>query len=70
MQRFSTNKYFVEKNPTIVNFPVRNLDIQDYTLGLTQGYRFNLLANVFHEGDSELGVFKVDPTLPWSYPRC
>eukprot|EP00656_Telonema_subtile_P005449 TRINITY_DN1247_c0_g2_i3.p2 TRINITY_DN1247_c0_g2~~TRINITY_DN1247_c0_g2_i3.p2 ORF type:complete len:352 (+),score=142.86 TRINITY_DN1247_c0_g2_i3:895-1950(+) len=57
-KRFSSNKYFTEKNPTIVNFPVRNLDIQDYTLGVGVGFRFNLLANVFHEGDAELGVFK------------
>jgi len=57
-KRFSSNKYFTEKNPTIVNFPVRNLDIQDYTDGITSGFRFDLLANVFHEGDAELGVFK------------
>eukprot|EP00658_Telonema_sp_P-2_P021131 TRINITY_DN18395_c0_g1_i6.p1 TRINITY_DN18395_c0_g1~~TRINITY_DN18395_c0_g1_i6.p1 ORF type:complete len:481 (+),score=122.03 TRINITY_DN18395_c0_g1_i6:312-1754(+) len=57
-KRFSSNKYFTEKNPTIVNFPVRNLDIQDYTDNIEDGFRYNLIANVFHEGDAELGVFK------------
>ncbi|KAG8387606.1 hypothetical protein BUALT_Bualt02G0038700 [Buddleja alternifolia] len=30
MRRFSSNNFFVEKNPTLVNFPVRNLELRDY----------------------------------------
>ena len=30
MKRFTKNNWFVEKNGTIVNFPVRNLELKDY----------------------------------------
>merc|ERR1712196_311746 len=58
-KRFSKNKFFTEKNPTIVNFPCKNLDISDYTADLKTDTKFNLLANSYHEGDAEGGVFKV-----------
>ena len=29
MKRFIHNSFFLEKNPTIVNFPVNNLDLKD-----------------------------------------
>ena len=29
MKRFTRNNFFVEKNPTIVNFPVKNLELKD-----------------------------------------
>lgn len=29
MKRFQKNNFFVEKNPTIVNFPVKNLELED-----------------------------------------
>eukprot|EP00611_Tribonema_gayanum_P023278 TRINITY_DN4868_c0_g1_i2.p1 TRINITY_DN4868_c0_g1~~TRINITY_DN4868_c0_g1_i2.p1 ORF type:complete len:330 (-),score=140.55 TRINITY_DN4868_c0_g1_i2:42-1031(-) len=30
LARFTKNNFFVEKNPTIVNFPVKNLELKDY----------------------------------------
>lgn len=30
VKRFTRNNFFVEKNPTIVNFPVKNLELRDY----------------------------------------
>jgi U4/U6.U5 tri-snRNP-associated protein 2 len=30
LNRFTRNNWFMEKNPTIVTFPVRNLDVKDY----------------------------------------
>eukprot|EP00953_Heterococcus_sp_UTEX-ZZ885_P010443 6096-Heterococcus_DN1.PRE.3 len=30
LARFTRNNFFVEKNPTIVNFPVKNLELRDY----------------------------------------
>lgn len=30
IKRFTKNDFFVEKNPTIVNFPIKNLDLSDY----------------------------------------
>jgi U4/U6.U5 tri-snRNP-associated protein 2 len=29
LARFTRNNFFVEKNPTIVNFPVKNLELRD-----------------------------------------
>lgn len=29
MKRFTKNNFFIEKNPTIVNFPVKNLELKD-----------------------------------------
>lgn len=29
IKRFGKNRFFVEKNPTIVNFPVKNLELKD-----------------------------------------
>jgi U4/U6.U5 tri-snRNP-associated protein 2 len=29
IKRFSKNSFFKEKNPSIVNFPIKNLDMQD-----------------------------------------
>jgi U4/U6.U5 tri-snRNP-associated protein 2 len=29
VKRFLNNRYFTEKNPTIVNFPVKNLELKD-----------------------------------------
>lgn len=31
LARFTKNFYFTEKNPTIVNFPVKNLELKDCT---------------------------------------
>jgi len=59
-KRFSKNKFFTEKNPTIVNFPCKNLDISDYCPELKgANTKFNLLANAYHMGDADGGVFKV-----------
>ena len=30
IKRFTKNDFFVEKNPTIVNFPIKNLDLSEY----------------------------------------
>jgi hypothetical protein len=29
IKRFTKNNFFLEKNPTIVNFPVKNLELKD-----------------------------------------
>lgn len=49
--RFTRNHFFVEKNPTIVNFPVKNLELKDcecVTAGLLAGWlaAFALLSRV------------------------
>jgi hypothetical protein len=30
-RRFQQNNWFIEKNPTLVNFPIKNLDLKPYT---------------------------------------
>jgi U4/U6.U5 tri-snRNP-associated protein 2 len=32
LKRFTKNNFFMEKNPTIVNFPVKNLELKDYVI--------------------------------------
>mmetsp|Transcript_34667 Transcript_34667/g.55952 ORF Transcript_34667/g.55952 Transcript_34667/m.55952 type:complete len:593 (+) Transcript_34667:79-1857(+) len=57
IKRFSTNTQFeVEKNPTIVSFPIKNLDLRDFVImpeGIdpaTMTTRYDLVSNVAHEG--------------------
>ncbi|KAM7530707.1 hypothetical protein LguiB_034117 [Lonicera macranthoides] len=53
MHRFMENNSFKEKNPTLVNFPVKNLELRDYILLPTpkvEKSRYDLIANVVHDG--------------------
>jgi U4/U6.U5 tri-snRNP-associated protein 2 len=59
IKRFSTNNFFKEKNPTIVNFPVHGLDLSEYVQHSTAGVKYNLIANICHEGDANTGFFKI-----------
>ncbi|KAK2461491.1 hypothetical protein APHAL10511_005954 [Amanita phalloides] len=50
-KRFTKNSFVEEKNPTIINFPLRNLDMKEYVdnslhEALTS---YDLIANVTHE---------------------
>jgi U4/U6.U5 tri-snRNP-associated protein 2 len=51
MKRFSKNNFFKEKNPTIVSFPITNLEFNQA--------RYDLISNVRHEGDSDKGQYTV-----------
>ncbi|CAG2181170.1 unnamed protein product, partial [Oppiella nova] len=57
-KRFTRNTFFTEKNPTIVNFPLRNVDLSEL---LSPEHRtanhcvYDLIANVVHEGEPEAG---------------
>jgi len=53
VKRFSENNFFKEKNPTIVNFPLTNLDLTE--LGINAKY--DLLANVVHTGKADSGSY-------------
>lgn len=56
IKRFTKNTFFVEKNPTIVNFPIKNLILKDYLSAMEEGqlivgdYKYDLVANIVHEG--------------------
>jgi U4/U6.U5 tri-snRNP-associated protein 2 len=67
--RFTKNRFFVEKNPTIVNFPARNLNLKGSIADLPAPengsskppiFAYNLLVSVSHVGDRRPeGVYKV-----------
>ncbi|KAL3310175.1 U4/U6.U5 tri-snRNP-associated protein 2 [Cichlidogyrus casuarinus] len=60
MKRIVKNIFTLEKNPTIVNFPIKAVDFGEYLLPkyrATHKYTtYNLIANVVHDGPPALGV--------------
>ncbi|TFK77518.1 cysteine proteinase [Pluteus cervinus] len=65
-KRFTKNVFVEEKNPTVVNFPLRGLDFKDFVDGPTNASAtYDLIANVTHESvagttrDKENTVWKV-----------
>ena len=48
-----------EKNPTIVNFPIKNLDMREFctpeAAAAVSSTRYDLVANVCHEGSWDHG---------------
>ncbi|XP_076888003.1 uncharacterized protein LOC143538298 [Bidens hawaiensis] len=66
MRRFTKNNFFVEKNPTLVNFPVKNLELKDY-IPLPKGEgegegshsKYDLIANIVHDGKPGEGSYRV-----------
>jgi len=64
IKRFTKNTFFVEKNPTIVNFPVSHIEFGDLLSEEVRakhkdGTTYDLMANVVHDGSSENGSYKV-----------
>ncbi|KAJ1260482.1 hypothetical protein BS78_10G236000 [Paspalum vaginatum] len=65
MRRFTKNNFFVEKNPTLVNFPVKNLELKDY-IPLSKPKendklrsKYDLIANIVHDGKPGEGCYRV-----------
>lgn len=64
MRRFTKNNFFVEKNPTLVNFPVKNLELKDYiplpTPKANEKLRtkYDLIANIVHDGKPGEGSYR------------
>jgi U4/U6.U5 tri-snRNP-associated protein 2 len=50
-KRFHNNMIFMEKNPTIIKFPLENLEIGDSS--------YNILSNIIHDGKPEQGSYKI-----------
>jgi U4/U6.U5 tri-snRNP-associated protein 2 len=71
-KRFEKNAYFTEKNPTIVTFPLKNLSLEGNNNNLinfnlldfcteetkNKDLKYDLLANVIHDGKPEQGTFR------------
>ncbi|CAB3397203.1 unnamed protein product [Caenorhabditis bovis] len=62
-KRFQKNQWFVEKNPTIVNFPICNVDFYDCLADdAKEKHKFttyDLVANIVHEGKYEDGSYRI-----------
>ncbi|KAG8056704.1 hypothetical protein GUJ93_ZPchr0002g24489 [Zizania palustris] len=65
MRRFTKNNFFVEKNPTLVNFPVKNLELKDY-IPLPKPRdngkfrsKYDLIGNIVHDGKPGEGCYRV-----------
>lgn len=59
-KRFEKNMYFIEKNNTIINFPLKNLELPNgNSTNMGSKYKYNLLSNIIHQGKAEEGIFKV-----------
>jgi len=65
VKRFNNNTFFVEKNPTIINFPVKGLDMGEFmtkeALESHEDRIYNLVANITHDGEpgSGKGTYRV-----------
>ncbi|RHZ78976.1 hypothetical protein Glove_153g20 [Diversispora epigaea] len=64
IKRFTKNNWAEEKNPTIVNFPIKNLDMRDYIENVDEeklSTHYDLIANICHEGKpgKGKGIYKV-----------
>lgn len=64
MRRFTKNNFFIEKNPTLVNFPVKNLELKDYIPLPTPKEneklksKYDLIANIVHDGKPGEGYYR------------
>jgi len=73
IKRFRKNNFFIEKNPTVVNFPLKDLDLAQCVhadcIQSNPETKYDLVCNVVHEGKPESGSYKVQclhaPTNQW-----
>ncbi|NWU43515.1 SNUT2 protein, partial [Hylia prasina] len=63
IKRFTKNNFFVEKNPTIVNFPITNVDLREYLSEEVQAAHshttYDLIANIVHDGKPSEGSYRI-----------
>ncbi|CAJ0878580.1 3512_t:CDS:10 [Entrophospora sp. SA101] len=64
IKRFTKNNWDLEKNPTIVNFPIKNIDMKDLLENPESEMldtHYDLIANICHEGKAgkSNGIYKV-----------
>ena len=64
IQRFTKNTFYVEKNPTIVNFPIKSIEFGDFLTPEAKkkypnGAPYDLIANIVHEGAPTSGTYKL-----------
>jgi len=65
MKRFARNNFYIEKNPTIVNFPVKNLLLEGAVAlpkavnGKPVACKYDLLCNICHDGKAGEGSYRI-----------
>ncbi|CAD7971029.1 unnamed protein product [Amoebophrya sp. A120] len=63
IKRFKHNGYFTEKNPTIINFPLRDLDLKTYlhpgAAAANPITNYHLVASIIHSGKPKGGEYKI-----------
>ncbi|MEE6478920.1 hypothetical protein FKM82_012049 [Ascaphus truei] len=63
IKRFTKNNFFVEKNPTIVNFPITNVDLREYLAEefhtVHKNTTYDLIANIVHDGKPNEGSYRI-----------
>ncbi|XP_076062038.1 ubiquitin specific protease 39 [Oratosquilla oratoria] len=61
-KRFTKNTFYIEKNPTIVNFPVRNIDLSEFLNDEVKQRHpntvYDLIGNIVHDGEPESGTYR------------
>ncbi|XP_077285561.1 ubiquitin specific protease 39 [Arctopsyche grandis] len=74
IKRFTKNTFFVEKNPTVINFPVKNIDFGEFlTPEIKAQYNgktvYDLVGNIVHDGSPDKGTYRAHvlhhPTQQW-----
>ncbi|RWS13197.1 U4/U6.U5 tri-snRNP-associated protein 2-like protein [Dinothrombium tinctorium] len=59
IKRFTKNTFYIEKNPTIVNFPIKNVDLTEILSQTGKANNpqctYDLIANIVHEGEPDPG---------------
>jgi len=57
IKRFTKNLFYIEKNPTIVNFPVKAIDMEEYVASDANitNTTYDLMANIVHDGNPNDG---------------
>lgn len=67
-RRFKKNNFYLEKNPTIVNFPIKNVDLRELlpehrinpqALTESPSTTYDLISNVVHDGKPGQGTYRV-----------
>lgn len=65
-RRFVKNNFFMEKNSTIVRFPMKGLDLHAYSNSTVSG-KYSLVSSIVHEGKPGEGLFKAFVLHPVSH---
>lgn len=62
-RRFTKNTFYLEKNPTIVNFPVKDVDLRELLSPEAQKSNpntvYDLIGNIVHDGQPNKGTYRV-----------